>query len=51
MLAWLYTVILVMRGLEQVQGVDTTRAVLTVALGLTALWLLRVVRAGGPAWF
>jgi len=39
------------RGLEQVQAIDATRAVLTVLLGLGALWLLRAARAGGPVWF
>jgi len=49
--AWLYMAYLLVRGLEQVQAIDATRAVLTVLLGLGALWLLRAARAGGPVWF
>ena len=51
MVAWLYCAFLIVRGLEAVHGFDATRAVLTVALGLGALWLVTAVRAGGPAWF
>jgi len=50
-LARIYSAYLLVRGLERVQGLDTTRAVLTMVLGLGALWLLRAVRMGGPAWF
>jgi hypothetical protein len=41
-LAWLYAAYLTVRGLERVQGFDTTRAVLTVLIGLIALWLTGV---------
>jgi hypothetical protein len=50
-IAWLYTAFLITRGLEHVQRIDATRAVLTVALGLAALGVIRAVRTGGPAWF
>jgi hypothetical protein len=50
-MAWLYVAYLIVRGLEHVQGLDATRAVLTALLGLGALWLLSTVPAGGPAWF
>lgn len=51
MIAWLYGAYLIVRGLEEVHGLDATRAVLTVALGLGALWVVSTVPAGGPAWF
>jgi hypothetical protein len=51
MIAWLYGAYLIVRGLEEVHRLDATRAVLTVALGLGALWVVSTVRAGGPAWF
>ena len=38
--AGLYAAYLMMRGLERVQVMDTTRAVLTVVLGVVAIWLL-----------
>jgi hypothetical protein len=50
-LAWLYGAYLMLRGIERVQALDTTRAVLTVVLGLGAVWLLGSVPAGGPVWF
>ena len=50
-LAWLYGAYLILRGLERVQQLDATRAVLTLALGVAAVWLLGSLRAGGPVWF
>jgi hypothetical protein len=38
--ARLYAAYLAMRGIERVHVVDTTRAVLTVVLGVVAIWLL-----------
>lgn len=46
-LALLYGAYLMLRGLERVQGLDTTRAVLTLLLGVAVLWALRAVRSGG----
>lgn len=43
--ARLYAAYLMMRGIERVHAVDTTRAVLTVVLGVMAIWLL-VLPAG-----
>jgi hypothetical protein len=50
-LAWLYGAYLILRGVERVQKLDATRAVLTVVIGVAALWLLGSLRAGGPVWF
>jgi hypothetical protein len=50
-LAWLYGAYLMVRGLEAVQRYDVTRAVLTVALGVAALWLVCGARTGGAVWF
>jgi hypothetical protein len=49
--AWLYGAYLILRGLERVQRLDATRAVLTVILGVAAVWLLGDLRAGGAVWF
>jgi hypothetical protein len=38
--AQLYAAYLAMRGIERVHGFDTTRAVLTIVLGVVAIWLL-----------
>ena len=38
--AGLYAAYLMMRGIERVQVMDTTRAVLTVVVGVVAIWLL-----------
>src|SRR5262245_9068636 len=38
--AQLYAAYLALRGIERGHVVDTTRAVLTVVLGITAIWLL-----------
>jgi hypothetical protein len=38
--AQLYAAYLALRGIERVHVVDTTRAVLTVVLGVVAIWLL-----------
>ena len=38
--ARLYAAYLAMRGIERVHTVDTTRAVLTIVLGVVAIWLL-----------
>jgi len=46
-LARLYAAYLMMRGIERVHTVDTTRAVLTVVLGVMATWLLMLPAA---AW-
>jgi len=50
-IAWLYGAYLMLRGLERVQRLDATRAVLTLVLGIGALWLLGSLHAGGPVWF
>jgi hypothetical protein len=47
----LYSAYLMVRGLERVQALDSTRAVLTMGLGVGALWLLRDVGGGGAGWF
>jgi hypothetical protein len=39
-LGWLYAAYLAVRGLERVHHIDTTRAVLIVAIGLGAVMLL-----------
>lgn len=49
-LAWLYSAYLILRGLERVQRLDTTRAVLTLMIGVGVLWLLRAVRPLGAGW-
>jgi hypothetical protein len=38
--AQLYAAYLALRGIERVHVIDTTRAVLTVVLGVVAIWLL-----------
>jgi hypothetical protein len=48
-LAVVYAAYLMIRGIEHVHGVDTTRAVLTVVLGAGVLWLLGLAGVG-PAW-
>ena len=49
-LALLYTAYLMIRGLERVQGLDATRAVLTVVLGgAGVLWMLGISGLH-PAW-
>jgi len=49
-LALLYSAYLIVRGLERVQGLDTTRAVLTLVLGAGALWVVGAMRSGGAVW-
>jgi len=49
-LAMIYSAYLLIRGLERVQGLDATRAVLTVALGIGVVWAIRAVRPGGTGW-
>ena len=46
--ARLYAAYLAMRGIERVQSVDTTRAVLIVVLGAVAIWLLVLSVVGRP---
>ena len=48
-LAFLYAAYLMIRGIERVQGLDTTRAVLTVVLGAGVLWILGISGVG-PVW-
>ena len=43
-LAVVYGVYLTVVGLERVHGLDTTRAVLTVGIGLAVMWLVFVAR-------
>jgi len=43
-LAVVYGVYLTVVGLERVHGFDTTRAVLTVGIGLAVMWLVFVAR-------
>ena len=45
-LALLYGAYIVLRGLERVQRLDTTRAVLTLAVGVAVLWVLRAACVG-----
>jgi hypothetical protein len=45
-IALVYSAYLMLRGLERVQSLDTTRAALTLVIGLAALWLFG--RAGRP---
>ena len=47
-LAWAYGGYLVVRGLERVQGIDTTRAVLSVLLVTGVLFVLAASRRGSP---
>lgn len=47
-LALVYAAYLVLRGLERMQRLDTTRAALTLVVGVGVLWILRAVRPG--AW-
>lgn len=47
-LAWLYAAYLTVRGLERVHRMDTTRAVLTVAIGLGVVMLLGVAIGRRP---
>jgi len=49
-IAMIYSAYLLIRGLERVQGLDTTRAVLTVALGIGVVWAIRAVRPGQTGW-
>jgi hypothetical protein len=46
--ARLYAAYLAMRGIERVQSVDTTRAVLIVVVGAVAIWLLVLSVVGRP---
>ena len=48
-LAAVYRAYLMLRGIERVQGLDTTRAVLTVLVGIAVLSVLG--RPGGPFGF
>jgi len=48
-IALIYAAYLMIRGLERIQELDTTRAVLTVLLGAGALWALGIAGIG-PAW-
>lgn len=48
-LALIYSVYLTIRGVERVQQLDATRAVLTVLLGAGALWALGIAGIG-PLW-
>jgi hypothetical protein len=48
-LALLYAAYLMIRGIERVHGIDTTRAVLTVVLGAGVLWVLGLAGIA-PAW-
>ena len=48
-LALVYAAYLMLRGLERVQGLDTTRGVLTLVIGLGVLWVIG--RAGRPLGF
>jgi hypothetical protein len=50
-LAWIYFAYLIVRGLERVHAVDSTRAVLTVVIGLVIVWLLGAARTRGSGWF
>ena len=45
-LALVYSAYLMLRGLERVHSLDTTRAALTLVIGLAALWVFS--RAGRP---
>jgi hypothetical protein len=47
-LAWLYAAYLSVRGLERVHRMDTTRAVLTVAVGLVIVVLIGVALGRRP---
>lgn len=49
-LAWLYDAYLTVRGLERVHAIDTTRAVLTVAVGLGIVVLLGFALGGRWPW-
>jgi len=44
-IAGLYAAYLMMRGIERIHVMDTTRAVLTVVLGVVAIWLLMLAAA------
>lgn len=46
-LAWAYGAYLIVRGLERVQALDTTRAVLTTLLAVGVLWMLAAARTRG----
>lgn len=48
--AWIYDAYLTMRGLERVHAIDTTRAVLTVVVGLIVLTLLGFALGGRRHW-
>ncbi len=43
-LAVVYAAYITVRGVERVQRIDATRAVLTVLIGVAVLWILRVIR-------
>ena len=47
-LALLYSAYLTLRGLERVHGLDPTRALLTLGVGVAVLWLLRNAFTGPP---
>jgi len=46
--ALLYSAYLALRGLERVHGLDPTRALLTLGVGVAVLWLLRNAFTGPP---
>ena len=48
MVALIFSAYLLIRGLERVQGLDATRAVLTVALGIGVVCLGHRVAAFAP---
>jgi len=48
-LALIYSAYLMIRGLERIQSIDATRAVLTFLLGAAALWILGLATVH-PAW-
>jgi hypothetical protein len=48
-IALLYAAFLMVRGLERVHALDTTRAVLTIVLGVAALWILGLTGIA-PTW-
>ena len=50
-LGWLYGAYLTLRGVERMQRLDTTRAALTVVLGVAAVWLIGSIRVNRTVWF
>ena len=48
--AWLYDAYLLVRGLERIHGLDVTRTLLTLGIGILVLWLLRDAFTGRPVW-